>query len=513
MSEQDQKLFRFAGFELDLDKSLLRNASGEINLRPKTFELLTHLVRHAGRVMMKDELLGTVWTGVIVTEDSLTQTIHDIRRVLADKEQKLVRTIPRKGYLFSLDAIELDGIELERDTFRDSLLPTSREKPSIAVLPFTNMSNDPEQEFFADGLTEDLITELSKGPGLFVIARHSSFVFKNKPTDVRHIAQDLGVRYLLEGSARRAAGRIRINAQLIDALDGGHMWAERYDRQLADVFAVQDEVVAHIVEALAGKFAVAAMPERKVPKNLDAYDLVVRGRFLHHTMSLSEGIEARELFARAVALDPDYAEARAYLALTHWLGWTNWFEPIDPHRRLAVEHAKQAVSLDPNDPWAHTVLGHVLNYEHEYDAASEQFEVALRLDPNHADTHGLRADLLALHGRPIEALASVAEAMKLNPHAPAFYYWLKGQAEYVARRYKDAIDTLKHKSTYASASRSILAAALAQIGRLDEAQLEGRLFMADYPDFTINEFLSGQAFRHEHDREHFAEGYRKAGLP
>src|SRR5262245_52377404 len=190
-------------------------------------------------------------------------------------------------------------------------------KPSIAVLPFKNMSVDTEQEFFADGLTEDLITELSKAPGLFVIARHSSFAFKNKSVDLRRIAQELGVRYILEGSARRAAARIRINAQLIDAREGGgHLWAERFDRDLADVFAVQDEVVARIVGALVGKLAVSKLPERKPPKSVEAYDLCVRGRFLYQRSMAEEGKKARQLFQRAIAFDPDYAEAHAGLAWT-----------------------------------------------------------------------------------------------------------------------------------------------------------------------------------------------------
>jgi TolB-like protein len=387
-------------------------------------------------------------------------------------------------------------------------------KPSIAVLPFANLSADTEQEFFADGLTEDLITELSKAPGLFVIARHSCFAFKNKSPDGRQVARDLGVRYVLEGSARRAAARIRINAQLIDAREGGgHLWAERFDRDLADVFAVQDEVVARIVEALLGKLAVSKLPDRKPPKSLEAYDLCVRGRFLYQRTMAEEGKEARRLFEQAIALDPEYAEAHAYLAWAHWMGWVNWFEPEDPHRRLALELARRAVALDPNDAWAHTVLGFVLPYEHEYEESAAHFETALRLDPNHADTYSLRSDMLVMEGRALEAVESTARALRLNPHPPAWYYWGKGQAEYAARQYENAVATLRHEATYGTPSRSILAAALAQLGRLEEARIEARLFMADYPDFRIESFLDTQPFRHRPDREHFAEGYRKCALP
>ena len=387
-------------------------------------------------------------------------------------------------------------------------------KPSIAVLPFTNLSADSEQEFFADGLTEDLITELSKAPGLFVIARHSCFAFKNKSPDVRQVARELGVRYILEGSARRAAARIRINAQLIDAREGGgHLWAERFDRDLADVFAVQDEVVARIVEALLGKLAVSRLPERKPPKNVAAYDLCVRGRFLYRRTMAEEGKEARRLFEQAIVLDPEYAEAHAYLAETHWMGWVNWFEPAEPHRPLALALARRAVALDPSNAWAHAVLGFVLQYEHEYEASAAHLETALRLDPNHADTYSMRTDLLVMEGRPLEAIECAARAVRLNPHPPGHYYWGKGEAEYAACRYEDAVVTLRHEATYGTPSRSILAAALAQLGRLEEARIEGRLFMADYPDFRIESFLDTQPFSDRADREHFAEGYRKAGLP
>jgi TolB-like protein/class 3 adenylate cyclase/Tfp pilus assembly protein PilF len=387
-------------------------------------------------------------------------------------------------------------------------------KPSIAVLPFTNLSADAEQGFFADGLTEDLITELSKAPGLFVIARNSSFTFKNRSVDVRRVAQELGVRYVLEGSARRAAGRIRINAQLIDARDGGgHLWAERFDRDLADVFAVQDEVVARIVEALVGKLAASKLRDRKPPKSVAAYDLCVRGRFLYQRSMAEEGKEARSLFQQAIALDPDYAEAHAFLAMTHWFGWTNWFEPEDTHRPLALEVAQRAVALDPNDPWARMVLGFVLEYEHRYEESAVQIEAALRLGPNHADTYAANTDLLVMEGRPTEGIASIAQALRLNPHPPAWYYWLKGEAEYAARQYKECIATLRLEATYGTPSRSILAAALAQLGRIEEARIEGRLFMAEFPNFRIETFLDTQAFRHKTDREHFADGYRKAGLP
>jgi tetratricopeptide (TPR) repeat protein len=226
-----------------------------------------------------------------------------------------------------------------------------------------------------------------------------------------------------------------------------------------------------------------------------------------------EGKEARRLFEQAIALDPEYAEVHAYLALTHWMGWVNWFEPADPHRRLALEIARRAVALDSNEPVAHMVLGFVLEYEYAYEESAAHIETALRLDPNHADTYAFRSDLLVMEGRPLEAIESAKQALRLNPYPEPAYYWVKGEAEYAARQYENAVTTLRHEATYGTPSRSILAAALAQLGRLEEARVEGRLFMADYPDFRIESFLDTQPFRHRADREHFAEGYRKCALP
>jgi TolB-like protein/Tfp pilus assembly protein PilF len=393
-------------------------------------------------------------------------------------------------------------------------VPAAERSQSIAVLPFTNLSADAEQEFFVDGLTEDLITELSKVPELFVIARYTSFAFKGKSGDVHRVAEELGVRYILVGSVRRAAERIRVNAQLIDAREGGgNLWAERFDRDLADIFAVQDEVVTCIVEAMIGRLAASNLPNRRAPRNVEAYDLCVRGRFLWRRTMPEDGKEARRLFEQAIAADPNYAEAHAHLAWTHWMGWVNWFEPEEPHRRLAVEIARRAVSLDPNDAWAHTTLAFVMAYEREYEESATHLAIALKLAPNDAEIHSTRGDLLVMEGRPLDAVASVARAFRLNPHPPAPYYWVKGEAEYAAGQYEKAVETLRLDATYGTPSRSILAAALAQLGRIEEAQTEGRLFMADYPDFRIESFLDTQPFRRQSDREHFADGYRKAALP
>ncbi|PSH62977.1 adenylate/guanylate cyclase domain-containing protein [Phyllobacterium brassicacearum] len=386
-------------------------------------------------------------------------------------------------------------------------LPT---KPSIAVLPFTNMSNDPEQETFVDGLTEDLITDLSRTAGLFVIARNSTFAYKGKSLDARRIAHDLGVRYLLEGSARRAAGRVRINVQLIDAIRGDHLWAERFDRSLEDIFAVQDEVTGKIVEALIGRLTV--QPARNKPANLEAYELCVRAR----TLGLQTSLAAREaifLLKRAIALDPEYAEAHRWLALNLWLAWEFWDEPMDPSRAKAEAEAQRAVALDPNDAGNRWVLSIILGHERRWAESDAEFEATLKLDPNYADAWAMRSDLITLAGRPADAVEHVYKALRLNPHPPGWYYWMLGQAQYALHDYKSAVQTLLRPETYRTTSRRILAASLAQLGRLEEAHREAEMFMMRNPNFTIRHWSASQPFRDEDLRQHFIEGYRMAGLP
>ncbi len=385
------------------------------------------------------------------------------------------------------------------------------DKPSIVVLPFVNMSAAAEQSYFVDGLTEDLITDLSKVPGLFVIARNSSFAYKGRSVDTRQIARELGVKYVLEGSARRAADRVRINAQLIDAPAGGHIWADRFDRELSDIFAAQDEVIAKIVEALIGKLTAGSLKERYRPASMEAYDLCVRGRaaYLHWSETFVESIP---LFEEAIALDPSYAEAHRWLALGQSIGWLHYNRPEDPFRQLSLEHARKAVALDPGDSGTHWVLAFVLLYERLWEESAQEFETALRLNPNDADAWSNLADLNVMEGRGAEAVNCVEKAFRLNPTASA-YYWDLGQAQYAAGQYEAAVKTLRNEATYRTGSRRFLAAALAQLGRLEEAREEARLYMAQNPHFRISYWVKTQPFRHPATRERFVDGYRRAGLP
>ncbi|MER9061795.1 adenylate/guanylate cyclase domain-containing protein [Mesorhizobium sp. M0482] len=384
------------------------------------------------------------------------------------------------------------------------------DKPSIAVLPFTNMSNDPEQETFVDGLTEDLITDLSRCAGLFVIARNSTFAYKGRSVDVRLAARDLGVRYVVEGSARRAAGRVRVNAQLIDAIGGDHIWAERYDSSLEDIFAVQDEVTAKIVEALVGRLA--GRPARKRPTSLEAYDLCVQARGVSFQTGLGAR-EARMLLEKAIGLDPDYAEAHSWLALNLWLGWLFWDEPKEANQPRSLAEAQRAVALDPNDAGNRWVLGIILGHERRFAESDAEFEATFKLDPNHADAWAMRSDLITLRGDAVKGVEFVKRALRLNPRPPGWYYWMAGQAYYALGDYQSAVEALRKPETYRTTSRRMLAAALAQLGRQDEAHQEAEFFMMSNPHFSIRHWATSQPFDDEELLQRFVEGYHKAGLP
>ncbi len=384
------------------------------------------------------------------------------------------------------------------------------ECPSIAVLPFTNMSGDEADAPFVDGLTDDLITDLSRTAGLFVIARNSVYGYRGKAVDVRQVAQELGVRYILEGSARRAMGRVRINAQLVDALGGRHLWAERFDRTVEDVFGLQDEVNAKIVEALVGRLTVPA--QRNRPKNFEAYDLCVRARQLTELSPQSER-EAHMLLQRAVQLEPSYAEALGLLAYNRWLAWTHFGEPEDPNRLTALASARRAVELDPNDAGCRYVLGTILAYERRWEESEAAFAEALELDPNHADTWAAMSDISVLGGRIADGLAQIEKALRLNPYPACWYLCHLGQAQYAARDYEAAKATLRREETYRTNSRKFLAAALAQLGQGEEARREAELFLIAHPHFTIAHWLSSQPLRDASVRDHFVDGFRKAGLP
>jgi adenylate cyclase len=395
------------------------------------------------------------------------------------------------------------------------------DKPSIAVLPFVNMSADAEQEYFSDGITEDIITELSKFRSLFVIARTSSFAFKEQALGTREISQKLGVRYVVEGSVRRAGKQLRITAQLIDAASNAHLWAERYDRQLEDIFAVQDEVTRAIVSAIEPELASAerGRARRKLPENLDAWECYQRGLWHLYQYRADDSTKAQEFFQRAIEFDPNFAPPHAAL------GYALYYEVIeglasapDDWLSRAKQAAKSAISLDERDSFGHMVLGRLLLVNGEYDASIAACDTALALNPNDANAHFGQGLTLCFAGRPEAAIPKVDQVLRLNPHDPGAwaYLWLKNHALTLLHCYDEALIWGKkavqrpNATLWAFAGEAV---ALAHLGRIDEARTALNQALAIKPDLSSGFFGSVLPWQNSKHFEHYSEGLRKAGLP
>jgi adenylate cyclase len=392
--------------------------------------------------------------------------------------------------------------------------------PAIAVLPFENLSGDPEQEYFADGIAEDLITRLSAaGWGFPVIARNSSFVYKGQAVDVKQVSRELGVRYVVEGSVRKVGNRVRISAQLIDAATGAHVWAETYDRELRDIFAVQDEITQAIVGSInpALREAELARVARKEPRNLDAYDLATRGWWHWFKLAQEENAKARLLFERAIELDPQSSSAFVGLAYTHYgdvaFQWTD--TPAESVSEM-MRAARRSVELDANDARAQLALSLAYRRARQPDEMIAAAERAVELDPSFALAHAFLGSFLASHGRLEEGLASAEKAIRLSPRDPQlwFYFTQLAVVHFRARRYEDVVEWTRRSirgNPRFSYNRAILAAAYAHLGRLDEARAEVEELLRVQPGFSLA-FARERSVSDPEYRDHYLDGLRKAGL-
>jgi adenylate cyclase len=390
---------------------------------------------------------------------------------------------------------------------------------SIAVLPFTNMSGDPEQEYFSDGISEDIITDLSKIAGLTVIARNSSFTYKGRSVDVREIGRELGVRSVLEGSIRRAGQRVRITAQLIDATSGSHLWAERYDRDLTDIFAVQDEVTTQIVGALKVTLSPAekARLVDKEPSNIAAYDCVLRGReiMLGKEKNRETFEEAVTFFKKALELDANYSQAYASLGFAYMFDYQNrWSDDPDGSFKLAKECAQKAIENDPNEPLAHGVAALTAIFERDFDRAKAEVDRTLALNPSSALAHNLLGTIRSYSGRPLEAIPAIEQAMRLDPaFRPQFLHFL-GIAYLLAGKYETAAAMLRQRILLVpntDFSRAVLAATLGHLGENEEARRVWAELMKINPKFSFSAYIGRQPMLPE-DAERVVAGLAKAGL-
>jgi TolB-like protein/tetratricopeptide (TPR) repeat protein len=391
------------------------------------------------------------------------------------------------------------------------------DKPSIAVLPFTNMSGDPEQEYFSDGMTETLITDLSKISSLFVISRNSVFTYKGQPAKPEQVSRELGVQYVLEGSVQKAQDRVRINAQLIDATTGGHLWAERYDRTLADIFTLQDEVIQKIVTALSVKLTAGEEVRltRFPTDNLEAYDHFLRGIEYYYRFRKEANVQARRMFERALELDPQYAAAYALLSFTHWTDWYSQWSQGSQSLERASEMAQRAVALDDSLPGAHIILGIVYLWQKQHEQALTEAERAIALDPNDADAYWTLGFILNYVQRPQDAVGAVKKAMRLNPHYPPYYLLTLGGAYRFLGQPEEAIAALKGalaRNPNFLPAHTQLASIYGELEQKEEARAEVAEILRLSPNFSLEVHRQSVPYKDPAVLERYINGLRKAGL-
>lgn len=516
------KSFRFEAFTLDLERLCLCGPSGEVELRRKSFEVVRCLLEHAGRVVTKEELIKAVWPDVTVSDESLAQCISEVRRAIGDDNQRIIKTVPRRGYLLDVPISASDGTAAATATVggaRLEALPPLPDRPAVAVLPFEALGGDAELESFADGLTEDIITGLSRIGALWIIARNTMFTYKGRATDVRTVAKDLGVSYIVNGSVRKAEGWLRMSTQLIEAETGHHIWAAKMDRPSAGLFELQDDFAQCVVASVQVQLIVSEGKSvaRKGKPASRVGDLLARalGRLYQPT---ADGLrEMVSLAERALALDPASGEACRLLAAGVW---HQAYRGIIPWDRAAADRvmlfAQRAVVAEETDEYSHWMmaLAHLMTCQH--DRAIVSLTRALDINPSFSLGYGTLGTVLAWRGEPDESIANNELALRINPSDPLnpHRYFGLALAHYLAARYAKALEyagiVVQLRPDWWLAL-IVYAATLAQLGRTAEAQAACVELRRAKPDMTVTS-VNALPFAKASDREHVADGLRKAGL-
>jgi TolB-like protein len=536
---EPQVQFLFEDYVLDPQLRQLTRRCEPISVGPQVFDLLVHLVHNRERLVSKDDLLDAVWAGRIVSDSTLASHINAVRKAVGDsgREQRLIRTVVRKGFRFVGEVREEQASNGGAPSIRSN--PGERnieniraanqrpalalpDKPSIAVLPFQNLSGDPEQEYFADGMVEDIIMALSRIRWLFVIARNSSFTYKGRAVDVKQVGRELGVRYVLEGSVRKAANRVRIAGQLIDAATGAHLWADRFDGGLEDVFDLQDQVAATVVGAMAPRLEQAEMEraKHKPTESLDAYDYFLRGLLKVYQRSNEANSEAMHLFSSAIELDPEFASAYGMAAWCYvWRNLNGWMTDRAKEIAEALRLARRAVELGKDDAVALVRGGHALAFfGRDMESGIPLLDRALQLNPNLPVAWYLSGWLRAYGGEPEIAIEHFARAMRLSPLDPTEYHMQVGTAlaHLLAGRFDVASSwaqkAFRNQPDYIPGA-AITAASHALAGRIEKARLAmARLRQID-PSLRISNLEDLLPIQRSEDFYTWAHGLRKAGLP
>ncbi|WP_259215470.1 winged helix-turn-helix domain-containing tetratricopeptide repeat protein [Bradyrhizobium centrosematis] len=505
---------------LDADLRELTCGGAAVPLQPQVFDLLLYLIAQRARVVSKDDLISQIWSDRIISDSALNSRINAARKAISDDgaTQRLIKTIPRKGFRF-VGEVREEAAALIVPAEARLALPRAADRPAVAVLAFENMSGDPAQDYFGDGISEDILTALSKQRWFMVIARNSSFTYKGRAVHIRQIAEELGVRYVVEGSVRKMGSRVRITAQLNDANSGSHLWAERYDRELVDVFAVQDEITNAIAAAIEPQIHAAESfrAHCKGPASLDAWDLLMRALSHFWKVTRCDHEAARTLLERAIAIDPNYGQALSLLAANDMFGAHLGWSQLTAVAPVAEAAALAAVRCDHEDAWAHVALGSVYFSTRRLTDALSEFERALALNPNFSLAQGYYALALSYAGRPREAFEAAQRAIRLSPRDPslAIYQGVAGYARFTERHYDEAIalarEAIRHRGDLTGAYRVLaVSAGMTGDGMLAETAL-GELRRAQ-PGISLHWIATQLPWANDADRAHYLEGFRRAGL-
>jgi TolB-like protein len=515
--------FLFDDHVLDTDRRELHRGSVPIAVEPQVFDLLTYLVQNRDRVVSKDDLIASVWGGRVVSESTLTSRVNATRKAIGDsgEEQKLIRTFIRKGFRFVGNV----HVQSDKDPRTSADLPDPErprpvlllpDRPTIAVLPFTNMSGDPEQDYFSDGISEDIVTALSKLRWFFVIARNSSFFYRDRSVPLKQIGEQLGVRYLVEGSVRKSGDRVRISAQLNDAATGNQLWAQRYDRDRADVFVVQDEITDAVVAAIEPQIYAAEnfRARRKPPESLDAWDLVMRALSHFWRVTREDNVAAQKLLEQAIAIDPDYAQALALLAVSHIFGALVAWEDRAVSIPTAERAALAAIRADSEDAWAHLAVAGAYVYAGRFEDALAELEQALELNPNFLLAQAYYGLALSYAGRWEEGVNAARRALRLGPRDPfsAICIGVVAYAEFVGHNYQEAMrlarEGMRLRFDLASAHR-VFTAAAAMAGEIELAKASLQELRRAQPDISLA-WITKHIPVTQDDSDRYSEGFRTA---
>ena len=534
--------YLFEDSALDTDRRELQRGGAPVPLEPQVFDLLAYLVEQRDRVVSKDDLLAAVWNGRIVSESALTTRINAARRAIGDSgdAQRLIRTLRGRGIRFvgtvreetAAEAITDPGVSLpSADRFSIAVSPLTNtsgaplslpRKPSIAVLPFTILSDDPEQQYFADGVVEDIITALSRFKSLFVIARNSSFTYRGKAVDIKQVGRELGVRYVLEGSVRKSADKVRINGQLIDSTTGAHLWADRFEGKLKDVFELQDQITTNVVGELITNVEVAEIERarRKPSTSLDAYDCYWKGLAEYWKISQPGSDDALAYFLKAIDFDENFASAYGFAATTYAVRWQNrWMVNVAQERAEAVRLARLAIELGQSDEVALSRGGFVLAaIAGELDFGAECARRSLMMNPNYA-IGWLHSAWIALYSGDHQTVrANVGQFERLSPRAPTLFQGKLAAAfaHVFEGHYKEAAylaEQLTHELPSLGSAWRVLAMSRALAGDVALANIATKKMLELDPSLRVPAMASTMPLRRAVDVERLKEGYLLAGFP